>query len=245
MPVALEKRVLSLVGELIGLLDLNELCQRLLLVLRQEVPSDWCALNEVPGDVPGAISLTDPPVPPEMHEAWARYGAQNPIAAHFIRTGDGRATRFSDLLTRRELHRLEIYRYVYVPLDTEYQIAFTLPSDNRLLGVALSRARHDFTARERDLLNLARPYLIQIYRNALAHGHGSGPALEDLQALGLSTRQAEVLRLIATGHTAPEAAAALGIAARTAQKHLEHCYRALGVTNRTEASRAAWAAGGS
>jgi hypothetical protein len=35
--------------------------------------------------------------------------------------------------------------------------------------VALSRRKRNFTATERDLLNLARPYLIQRYRNALTH----------------------------------------------------------------------------
>jgi DNA-binding CsgD family transcriptional regulator len=240
--------VLSLVGEVLGLLDLEELSQALLEALRRAVPAEWCALNEVPADLPGAISLTDPPVPAEMHAVFARYAPQNPIAAYFIRTGEGRATRFSDLVTRRQLHRLELYRRVYLPLGTEYQIAFTLPSvSQRLLGVALSRTRHDFTSRERDLLNLARPFLIQIYRDALAHADtGAGaPAgrsipLAALNELGLTRRQSQVLRLVAGGQTAPQAAATLGIAPRTAQKHLEHCYRTLGVSSRGQASRIAW-----
>jgi DNA-binding CsgD family transcriptional regulator len=246
VPVALEKRVLALIGELVGLLDVHEFCDGLLHALRETVPSDWCAINEVPADRARPISLTDPPVPSEIHDAFARYGAQNPIAVHFTSTGDGRATRFSDLITRRQLHRLELYRHVYRPLNTEYQIAFTLTSGSvRSIGVALSRAGRDFTARERDLLNLARPYLIQIYRNALAHGDQRAkpqPALPDVQKLGLTRRQAQVLRLIASGNTGREAGAELGITPRTVQKHLEHCYRTLNVTSRSEASRLAWAA---
>lgn len=240
--------MLSLVGELIGLVELDEFCHALMRVLRAAVPSDWAALNELPAGLPRTISLSEPPVPAEMHELFARLGTENPIAAHFMHTGDGRATRFSDLVTRRELHRLELYKLVYRPLRVEYQIAFTLPSQaTRLLGVVLSRERADFTDRERELLNVARPFVIQLYRSALAYtmsGRGSHLALEPLQALGLTRRQAEVLRLIATGHSAPEAAVALGISPRTAQKHLELCYRALGVTNRSAASRAAWATGG-
>jgi DNA-binding CsgD family transcriptional regulator len=248
VPVALEKRVLSLVGELIGLVELDEFCAGLLHALREAVPSDWSALNELPAELPRTVSLSEPSVPDELHQVFARLGTQNPIADHFIRTGDGRATRISDLVSRRQLHQLELYQRVYRQLGIEYQIAFTLPSQAaRILGVVLSREQKDFSARERDLLNLARPYVIQLYRNALAHtmnGHGSQIKLENLERLGLTRRQAEVLRLVATGHTAPEAAAALGIASRTAQKHLEHCYRMLGVTNRSEASRAAWAAAG-
>jgi DNA-binding CsgD family transcriptional regulator len=248
MAVGLEKRVLSLLGEVIGLLELDELSLGLLRVLREVVPSEFCAIHELPADLPHTVSLTDPPLPPETHSAFARYASQNPLAAYFLRTRDGRAMRFSDLITRRELHRLDLYREVYAPLAVEYQIAFTLPSGaERILGVALSRAKRDFTATERDLLNLARPYLIQAYRNALAHtdlmrASGTSVSIAALQPLGLTERQAEVLQLIAMGYSSEHAAAALGIGVRTAQKHLEHCYRALGVNSRSQASRVAWAA---
>ncbi|HTU95885.1 MAG TPA: helix-turn-helix transcriptional regulator [Solirubrobacteraceae bacterium] len=243
----METRALALIGEVIGLLDLDELSHGLLRALRQAIPADWCALNEVPAHPPPAISLTDPPVPAAMHDAFARYAAQNPIADYFLRTRDGRATRFSDLITRRELHRLDLYREVYRPLNVEYQIAFTLPSGaERILGVALSRAHRDFTAAERDLLNLVRPYLIQSYRNALAHTSAAPQAgrtmsLPGLRALGLTHRQAEVLRLVAMGHSNRDAADVLGIAERTAQKHLEHCYQILNVSTRSQASQIAWA----
>ena len=230
-----------------GLLEVDEFLYGLMHALREAVPSDWSALNEVPADLPDAMSLTDPVAPAEVHEAFARYSLQNPIAAYFLRTGEGRATRISDLITRAELRRLDIYRVLYRPLQVEYQIAFTLPSAaDRILGVSLSRGTRDFSDRERDLLNLARPYLIQAYRNVLRSMDRPGAdepiQLTGLQELGLTLRQAEVLRLVATGHTAPDAAAMLGISPRTAQKHLERCYRTLGVTSRSQAARIAWGA---
>jgi DNA-binding CsgD family transcriptional regulator len=232
----------------IGLLDLDELCHGLLRALREAVPAEWCALNELPADLPHTISIAEPDVPPEMHVAFARYGGQNPLVEYYLKTGDGRAMRFSDLITRRELHRLALYREVYRPLGVEYQIAFALPSSYRgVLGVALSRAKRDFTATERELLNLTRPYLIQVYRNALAHtelarGAGRQIVIADLRALGLTQRQAEVLRLVAMGSSDQAAATALGIGIRTAQKHLEHCYRMLAVSDRSQAAQLAWAA---
>jgi DNA-binding CsgD family transcriptional regulator len=135
-----------------------------------------------------------------------------------------------------------------VPAPVEYQIAFTLPSSyQRVLGIALSRAKRDFTATERDLLNLTRPYLIQVYRNALAHtelarGAGRQIVIADLRALGLTQRQAEVLRLVAMGSSDQAAATVLGIGMRTAQKHLERCYRTLAVSDRSQAAQLAWAA---
>jgi DNA-binding CsgD family transcriptional regulator len=244
----LEKRALTLVGEVIGLLDIDELCRGLLRALREAVPAEWCALNELPADLPHTVSIAEPEVPPEIHVAFARYGGQNPIVEYYLKTGEGRAMRFSDLLTRRELHRLALYREVYKPLGVEYQIAFTLPSSyRRVLGIALSRAKRDFTATERDLLNLTRPYLIQVYRNALAHtelarGAGRQIVVADLRGLGLTQRQAEVLRLVAMGSSDQAAADALGISIRTAQKHLECCYRTLAVKDRSQAAQRAWAA---
>jgi DNA-binding CsgD family transcriptional regulator len=240
--------VLGLIGEVVGLLDVEELCHGLLSALREVVPAEWCAINELPADLPHTVSISDPVAPPGIHAAFARYGAENPLVEYYLRTHDGRAMRFSDLITRRELHRMNLYREVYNPLGVEYQIAFTLPSDRRrVLGIALSRAKRDFASGERDLLNLARPYLIQAYRNALdytqlARGAGRQILAEDLRALGLTQRQAEVLRLVAMGNSDEDAAAALGIGTRTAQKHMEHCYRVLEVTDRSQAARMAWAA---
>ncbi len=243
----MERRALTLIGEVIGLLELEEFCGGLLVALRDSVPAEWCALNELPADLPHTVSRTDPAVPVEFHVAFARYGLENPLVEYYLRTRDGRATRFSDILTRRELHRLNLYREVYRPLGVEYQIAFTLPSaSQRVLGVALSRGARNFTAAERDLLNFVRPYLIQVYRNALAHtllanGAGRQILVADLCALGLTRRQSEVLRLVAMGHSDQDAAAALGIGVRTAQKHLERCYRTLQVSGRSRAAQLAWA----
>jgi DNA-binding NarL/FixJ family response regulator len=244
--VSLEQRALELLGDVIGLLDLDELSRGLVIALRQAVPSDWCALHELPPDLPRTISLVEPPIPFELHELFARYADQNPLVRYYMRTQDGRAMRFSDVITLEELHALELHQQIYALLGVDYQIAFTLPaSSGRLLGIALSRTDRDFDDTERDLLNLARPYLIQAYRNAVEHtlavrAVGGEPATSDLCALGLTLRQAEVLRLIAMGHSDQDAAAALGIGLRTAQKHLERCYRALGVENRSQAARIAW-----
>jgi DNA-binding CsgD family transcriptional regulator len=237
---------LALVGEVIGLLDLEEFCGGLLRALREAVPAEWCALNELPADLPRTISITEPAVPRDFHVAFARYASENPLVEYYLRTHDGRATRFSDVLTRRKLHRLDLYREVYRPLGVEYQIAFTLPSPSQqVLGIALSRGKRDFTATERDLLNMSRPYLIQVYRNALSHtllaqGAGRQIVVSDLRTLGLTQRQSEVLRLVAMGHSDQDAAAALDIGIRTVQKHLERCYRTLDVSGRSQAAQLAW-----
>ena len=58
------------------------------------------------------------------------------------------------------------------------------------------------------------------------------PTLADL---GITERQADVLRLVAKGLTNSEIASSLGISGNTVKQHAHSAYRALGVSSRTEA----------
>jgi DNA-binding CsgD family transcriptional regulator len=53
---------------------------------------------------------------------------------------------------------------------------------------------------------------------------------------GLTPREIEVLRLIAAGHTAKEAARQLEIAPKTADNHIQNLYSKIGVTTRAGAA---------
>lgn len=59
---------------------------------------------------------------------------------------------------------------------------------------------------------------------------------EQLEALGLTPREAEVLFWVARGKTNDEIATVLGIGLTTVKKHLESTYAKLGVENRTTAA---------
>jgi len=56
-----------------------------------------------------------------------------------------------------------------------------------------------------------------------------------LREAGLTAREAEVLEQLSAGATTKQAAAALGLSPRTVEKHIEHIYRKLGVSNRAQA----------
>lgn len=66
---------------------------------------------------------------------------------------------------------------------------------------------------------------------------GSGqPALDErCVSLGLTTRELEVLRLIATGLTNVEISEALAISRHTVKSHVIHISNKLGASDRTEA----------
>ncbi|MBS1884267.1 MAG: hypothetical protein JSS97_15080 [Actinobacteria bacterium] len=242
-----DPRLLELIGDTHGLLDLEEFRRGLFDALRRAVRCDWVSINEI-GPEPGDHwELVEPPLPPEAHEIFGRYMHQNPLVAFM--TDDvrrGQAIRLSDVTSRREFQSLEIYRELYGPLGLEHQIAFTLPQEPpRLLGVALSRRRGDFDDADRALLNQARPYLIQSYRNAIAFDRvraavGAEALIAALRRAGLTPREAEVISLLARGSSNGDIAEALGISLRTAEKHVQNAFAKLGARSRSQAATRVW-----
>ncbi len=163
------RKVLDFVGEAHGAGDLQELRAFLPSGLSGIVRTDWASYNEVGVDGSVHVAVSVPEVPDELVADWVRYAHQNPLANRHARTRDGRAYRFSDVAAREELDRLELFQGFYKALGIRHQIAFTLPSPPELtFALALSRGGRDYSDRDRDLLNLTRPHLIQAYRNVQA-----------------------------------------------------------------------------
>lgn len=241
-----DPRLLELIGDTHGLLDLEEFRLGLFSSLRRAIRCDWVSINEI-GPEPGDHwEMVEPALPAEAHEIFGRYMHQNPLIAYMMESRRGTARRLSDMVSIEEFHKLEIYRQLYGPLGLEHQIAFTLPQEPpRLLGVAISRHRGDFDDADRDLLNQARPYLIQSYRNAVAFERlrravGTEALLTALRAAGLTPREAEAMGLLARGSSNADVAAALGISIRTAEKHVQNAFAKLGARSRSQAAARAW-----
>jgi DNA-binding CsgD family transcriptional regulator len=350
MPDLAEKDVralLEFVGDCYSQPSLDELRPAMLPGLTALVPNDITTYNEVDFAAEEMIAFDEPAgtMPEEAPEFFVRYGEQNPLVRFFRAGADGRPRKWSDFIDRRQLHATDLYRLLYERMGVEYQMAFTLPSAPELLiGLALNRGRRDFSERDRAVLNLVRPHLIQAYdaareyaaleqrlealargvddagrgivvlerdgsaefatqtaARALGTGPGSvlPPPIDDwireqrasspsldrggydplffegpggrvivrllparkpgerdclvvetgagalsrdaLRGLGLSDRQADVLRLVALGHTNASIADELEISPRTVEKHVQAIFRLLGVRSRSAAAATAWA----
>jgi DNA-binding CsgD family transcriptional regulator len=137
--------------------------------LRRLVDCELASYNEI-GANPGEIFVVADPaetlhVSDGMLEAFAELALQNPLAAHYARTGETRTLRLSDFISHRKLHALDLYDQVYRHIETEYQLAFTVPTQGQLIGITLNRAGRDFDERELALLGAARAIVIPAYRN--------------------------------------------------------------------------------
>ncbi len=140
------------------------------------VPSTLTAWNEVDptsGEMVNPVISPGPPAfpggSPEAGQAiFAAYGHEHPVLQHIIRTGDGRPHAISDFLTQEEFHATQLYQQFYRPLGVEEQMALQLPSSSPIVAITLHAEWREFTERDRVLLNLIRPQLVQSMRNARA-----------------------------------------------------------------------------
>jgi DNA-binding CsgD family transcriptional regulator len=99
----------------------------------------------------------------EQDDRWWEIAHQSPICEYVERSGDFRALKFSDFLTRPQLHRLELYDECLRPVNCEYWIVLPLrtpPWHER--GFNLIRGGRDFSERDRQVLDLLAPHLVRL-----------------------------------------------------------------------------------
>jgi DNA-binding CsgD family transcriptional regulator len=161
-----------------------------------------------------------------------------PLMCHTRPGGDGRPIRRSDLQSMRSFRNSGVYADVVRKTGIDEMLALALKPGSLHVCISLNRTGRDFTPAAVDLLTQLRPLLTRrIARlaasraNHLAVGEGATwPARSDL-----TTRQEQVLRLVASGLTDAAIGHYLGCSPRTVDKHLEHIYRKLGVSCRAAA----------
>jgi len=240
------QKVLQITARAVEFRDLSEFRAGAVGLARELVPCESASYNELkPGAPP--IVVADPVARPtvESLEIFDRFAGENPLIAHYMRTGDGQPVRFSDFLSRRRLHGLTLYDQLYRPMGIEHQIAFVMPAPpGEVVGIALNRGRHDFTGEEAAMLDLLRVPLRACYErlvereeltSLLSQYEGRTDIAGRALALGLSERQTEVMTGVIAGASNAEVGMTLGISRRTVEKHLQNIYLQLEVTSRTQA----------
>lgn len=142
------------------------------------IPADVVTLNHVDPIARDVIYAAEPEsfvIPPGTGESLALLADEHPMIRYAAETGDGSARRISDFLTREEFHENPLYERVYKPMGIEYQVAVTLAAPTpTVVGIAASRNAHDFSDRERAVLETARPHLTQAWRMASEQRHVRG-----------------------------------------------------------------------
>lgn len=161
------------------------------------------------------------------------------------------AVKISDVLKNQQFQSLALYDEFFRPNRIKYQLGMPVSCGNGShTAICFNRDKMDFSEKDRLMLNLTGPHIVQAYRNAESYAKARDTAgifermSEDkncglLKSLGLSFRESEVLWWVAQGKTNYEIAMILNIAPGTVKIHLEKIYRKLGVETRMAASKIA------
>lgn len=169
------------------------------------------------------------PAPSSLRDTLDRWGRQDPTHAVYQRCST-EPVAISDVLSRRDFRRLEIYTQLCRDLGTADSLRVYLPAGaEQARFFFFDRARWGFGARERMLVRTLRPYLT-LWRTRWEDARPSGAVAR------LSAREREILGRVAAGRSNVEVARELWLSPHTVRKHLENIYRKLGVSNRTEAA---------
>ena len=212
---------------------------RVVRVASRLVSADSCSYNHIGGGpwlLAWLVEPADTDIFPGGGQVLKQHLHEHPVLAYVQAAADGRARRISDLLSDRPFRFLGLYHDFYRRRGVGYQALIAVPAPGGgLIAVALNRQRHDFSEDDLELLDVLRIHIGQAAAIALlTHGQlapSHGPAGSPL----LTPRQARVLQLVADGQSDRSIARALGISTRTVHAHLQHAYRALDVSSRTEA----------
>jgi DNA-binding CsgD family transcriptional regulator len=148
----------------------SELATTAVETLHEIVPCDGVGWNEVDLQGHEVRAVTSPAeyFVPETIDALQQWIGQHPIVSYVARTGDHSATKISDFVTTRELHRLDIYSDFFRVLGVEDLLAVIIQAEPVIIGIAFTRGGRTYQERDRELLNLLRPHLASAYRNVAA-----------------------------------------------------------------------------
>jgi DNA-binding CsgD family transcriptional regulator len=151
--------------------DLDGLVSYLLRSLPELVRCDNAVYNEANVRRRRVVWREHPAISPGLPGArgiFERHMSEHPLISRGAEW-DGSAVRMSDFLSRPRFHDLGLYQEFFRRLALEHQMSIRLPASSDLLVVVnVNRNRRDFAPRERLLMELLRPHLIQAYRTAEA-----------------------------------------------------------------------------
>ena len=214
---------------------------RVVNVASRLVSADSYSYNHIGGDpsspwlLAWLVEPADAGTFPDGGKLLQQHLHEHPVLRYVQATGDGRARRISDFLSDRQFRSLGLYHDFYRRREVDYQALIAVPaSGGGLIAVALNRQGRDFSSDDLEFLDLLRIHVGQAAAIALPHP-GSGASPDAAASRLLTRRQARILQLVADGQSDRAIARSLGISTRTVQAHLQHTYRALDVTSRTEA----------
>jgi DNA-binding CsgD family transcriptional regulator len=162
-----------------------------------------------------------------VDEVDPRIARQNPLTPFRWAPADG-PLRMSEIISERELRRLDYYNDFLRPAHIRDRLRVWLwRSTETAACITLVRSDTRFSDRDKAMLTVLQPHLAALRERSI----GADDRPDEAE---LTIREAQVVALVATGRSNAEIARLLFMSPATVAKHLEHAYRKLRVTGRSE-----------
>jgi DNA-binding CsgD family transcriptional regulator len=143
-------------------------------ILRRCLSFDSLAYHEII-DNQNQRALFYPEIPFDT-QAFETYLDQHLTWNAFTKDHMESCVKISDFGTRNGWEHTDLYNYIFRPLAIRDQLAFITLGGLPQLGLALNRARRDFSEEERRILNLLKPHLTQAFSASQLFSHFSDAA---------------------------------------------------------------------
>ena len=175
----------------------------------------------------------------EIKNRIVKVAPTNP-AIPMVQAGNKGAIRLTGCTNQWQFEQAPRFLDVFVPIVVRRQTVVALDIPGHVASVTVNRDR-DFTEEEALVLSLVAPHV------ALAHGNLQRleslraadpqvvPEPQDLERVGLTPREAEVLHWVMKGKQDGAIAGILKISVRTIHQHIAHILRKLQSESRTSA----------
>jgi DNA-binding CsgD family transcriptional regulator len=222
--------------------DLAVIPEALFCALEDLVPDAGCSLDQLDprSDVVTDVTNGNLVVPKQIKERVLELMPSHPAMPAY-RAGRRGATPVTDCITQHQFRNTPYYRERLRRTGFEYQVVITFNIPGKIVVVTVNRPT-DFTDKELTLLRLVAPQIALAYRNALVFSElkqaaaRTIPAPEDLQKIGLTVREGEVLHWVIQGKRDKEVADILSASPRTIHNHLRSILKKLNTETRTGAA---------
>jgi DNA-binding CsgD family transcriptional regulator len=159
---------------------------------------------------------------------------EHPLCQHHQAYADFSALRLSDVISHAQLVRTRVYAEWFAPVGVVAELEVGIAQSRvRTRNFVLDRTTGDFSDRDVTVLQMVAPHLKRI--EEMTRLRGALEVTEPGRFELLTSREGEVLELVAAGLTNAGIAERLWISPGTVKKHLDNVYAKLGVTNRAAA----------
>lgn len=176
---------------------------------------------------------------PDEVAYYASHSGEHPLASHFAASTDPSARRVSDLVDEAVWLASDLYRTCLARTSLVYSLGLPVNVDDSVVvALSFSRRERDFTEQDCRLLDAFGPHLRLAWKRHRSPwaDRRELESRQRLQAMGLSTREAEVLFWMTEGKLNREIATLLGVSIHTVQEHVSNILSKLHMENRHAAT---------